>query len=161
MLSHLISAISVPAAPRAGFPPCRGRRPARPWWERCSEPNQANTSVGKDQIHGVQWHRTQVSEAQCYDGEVSTLTQTHTHTDTDTACLTRSVDVVLQRKGDSILHHQAIYLNWNFASNWTDRKFGSSFCEFISTEMFSPALPRSFSVYFFKLYHKLKLLKIY
>lgn len=129
--------------------------------EGVPEANQANTSVGKDQIHGVQWHRTQVSEAQCYDGKVWTLTQTHTHTDTDTACLTRSVDVVLQRKGDSVLHHQAIYFNWNFASNWTDPKFGSSFCEFISTEMFSPALPRSFSVYFFKLYHKLKLLKIY
>lgn len=86
---------------------------------------------------------------------------TDTHTDTDTACLTCSVDVVLQRKGDSVLHHQAIYFNWNLPSNWTDPKFGSSFCEFISTEMFSPALPRSFSVYFFKLYHKLKLLKIY
>lgn len=47
--------------------------------EGVPEPNQANSSVGKDQIHGVQWHRMQVSEAQCYDGEVSTLTHTHTH----------------------------------------------------------------------------------
>lgn len=69
-----ISGVGVPAALRVGFPPRRGRG-----GEGVPEANQANTSVGKDQIHGVQWHRTQVSEAQCYDGEVSTLTQTHTH----------------------------------------------------------------------------------
>lgn len=79
--------------------------------EGAPEPNRANTSVGKDQIHGVQWHRTQVSEAQCYDGKVSTLTQTHTHTDTDTACLTRSVDVVLQRKGDSVFYTTRLFIS--------------------------------------------------
>lgn len=77
MLSRSISEVGVPAAPRVGFQPALGG-------EGVPEPNQANTSVGKDQIHGVQWHRTQVSEAQCYDGEVSTLTQTHTHTQTPT-----------------------------------------------------------------------------
>lgn len=67
------------------------------------------------------------------------------------------------KKKKGILHNQAIYFNWNtlLVWNWTDLKHGSSFREFISTETSSPALPRSFSVYFFKLYHKLKLLKIY
>lgn len=79
MLSRFISEVGVPAALQVGFPPRRGRG-----GEGVPEANQANTSVGKDQIHGVQWHRMQVSEAQCYDGEVSTLTQTHTHTQTPT-----------------------------------------------------------------------------